>query len=83
MYALVLRNSPDCRRHILALANVTGQGVSIDIGLKDVDVSWKNWYDLPGKRGWRVKDGTLSVTLAPYDVVRLIPFAELEQMIES
>jgi sucrose phosphorylase len=36
-----------------------------------------------GKRGWIAKDGKLDVTLQPYDVVWLIPFAELEKIIES
>lgn len=40
------------------------------------------WYDLMGRRGWQIVDGTLSVTLAAYDVAWLIPLIELEQMIE-
>ncbi|MFG6096700.1 sugar phosphorylase [Leptothoe sp. ISB3NOV94-8A] len=40
------------------------------------------WYDLMGRRGWRIVDDTLSVTLAAYDVAWLIPLIELEQMIE-
>ena len=35
-----------------------------------------------GRRGWQIVDGTLSVTLAAYDVAWLIPLIELEQMIE-
>ena len=41
------------------------------------------WYDLVGKRGWRADDQGLEVTLQPYDVAWLIPFVELESMIES
>ena len=40
------------------------------------------WYDLMGRRGWRIVDNTLDVTLAAYDVAWLIPLIELEQMIE-
>jgi len=79
----VLRISPDSQQHILTMTNVTGQAVRIEISLNDVGVEWKNWYDLIGKRGWRARDKRLSVTLQAYDVVWLIPFAELERMIES
>ncbi|MBX2864022.1 MAG: sugar phosphorylase [Leptolyngbyaceae cyanobacterium MAG.088] len=40
------------------------------------------WYDLMGRRGWRIVDNTLNVSLAAYDVAWLIPLIELEQMIE-
>ena len=40
------------------------------------------WYDLMGRRGWRIVENTLDVTLAAYDVAWLIPLIELEQMIE-
>lgn len=40
------------------------------------------WYDLMGRRGWRIMDDTLKVTLAAYDVAWLIPLIELETMIE-
>ena len=41
------------------------------------------WYDLVGKRGWKVQDQILELTLQPYEVIWLIPFVELETMIES
>ncbi|MEM9265402.1 MAG: alpha-amylase family glycosyl hydrolase [Cyanobacteria bacterium P01_F01_bin.13] len=40
------------------------------------------WYDLMGRRGWRIVENRLDVTLAAYDVAWLIPLIELEQMIE-
>ncbi|HDZ90965.1 MAG: sugar phosphorylase [Deltaproteobacteria bacterium] len=79
----VLRVSPDARQHILTMTNVTNRAVKVDVPLEEVGVSWKNWYDLIGKRGWRAKDKVLSVLLQPYDVAWLIPFAELEEMIKS
>jgi len=79
----VLRVSPDSQQHILTMTNVTNRMVQVDIPLKEVGVEWKNWYDLIGKRGWRSKEKRLTVTLQPYDVAWFIPFAELEQMIES
>ena len=79
----VLRTSPDGEQHILTMTNVTNSVVKINISLNEVDLDWKNWYDLVGKRGWRAKGKRLTVFLQPYDVVWLIPFAELEKMIES
>ena len=40
------------------------------------------WYDLMGRRGWRIVNNTLDVLLAAYDVAWLIPLVELERMIE-
>ncbi|MGD1855469.1 MAG: alpha-amylase family glycosyl hydrolase [Leptolyngbyaceae cyanobacterium] len=40
------------------------------------------WYDLIGRRGWRIVNNSLEVTLAAYDVAWLIPLIELERMIE-
>jgi sucrose phosphorylase len=79
----VLRTSPGGEQHILTMTNVTDSVVKIDISLVEVGLDWKNWYDLVGKRGWRAKSKRLTVVLQPYDVVWLIPFAELEKMIES
>ena len=79
----VLRVSPDSQQHILTMTNVTNGVVQVDIPLNEVGVEWKNWYDLIGKRGWRAEEKRLIVRLQPYDVVWLIPFAELEKMIES
>jgi sucrose phosphorylase len=79
----VLRVSPDRDQHILTMTNVTDEVAHVEIPLSEVGVAWKNWYDLVGKRGWRAEDKKLRVMLQPYDVVWLIPFAELEKMIES
>ena len=79
----VLRISPDGDQHILALTNVTGRVCQIGIFLSELGVEHNHWYDLVGKRGWIAKDGKLGVTLQPYDVCWLIPFDELERMVES
>jgi glucosylglycerate phosphorylase len=79
----LLRISPDAKQHILTMTNVANRVIEIEIPLKDLGVEWKNWYDLIGKRGWRAGNMKLFVTLQPYDVVWLIPFGELDEMIES
>jgi len=79
----VLRICPDGDQHILALTNVTAKVCQIGIFLSELGVENVHWYDLVGKRGWIAKDGKLGVTLQPYDICWLIPFNELERMVES
>jgi len=79
----VLRISPEGDQHILALTNVTGRVCKIGIPLSDLGVDRGHWYDFVCKRGWIAKEGKLGVTLQPYDVCWLIPFDELEEIIES
>ena len=79
----VLRFSPKGDRHILALTNVSPQTCQLKIPLSLLEVEETQWYDLVGKRGWMAQEQTLKLTLQPYDVVWLIPFVELEQIIES
>jgi len=79
----VLRISPAEDQHILTMTNVTNRVCRIGIPISELGVEEYYWYDLVGKRGWIAKDGKLDVTLQPYDVVWLIPFAELEKIIES
>lgn len=79
----VLRISPQGDRHILALTNVSPQNCQLEIPLSLLAVEETQWYDLVCKRGWMAQEQTLKLTLQPYDVVWLIPFVELEQIIES
>ncbi len=79
----VLRISPQGDRHILALTNVSPQKFQLEIPLSLLGVAETQWYDLVRQRGWIAQDQTLKLSLQPYDVVWLIPFVELEQIIES
>ncbi len=79
----VLRISPKGDRHILALTNVTSRNCQIEIPLSLLGVEETQWYDLVRQRGWMAQAQTLKLSLQPYDVVWLIPFVELEQIIES
>jgi sucrose phosphorylase len=78
-----LRVSPDGEEHILCLTNVTARASRVEISLPELGVDVPHWYDLYGKRGWMAKNQRLAVRLQPYDVVWLMPFAELERSIES
>ncbi|MDJ0680009.1 MAG: alpha-amylase family glycosyl hydrolase [Xenococcaceae cyanobacterium MO_167.B52] len=79
----LLRISPNGDRHILTLTNVTPRTCQLTIPLSSIGVEETQWYDLVRQRGWMAQDQTLNLTLQPYDVVWLIPFVELEQIIES
>ena len=79
----VLRISPEGDRHILTLTNVTPKDCQLDIPLSLLGVEESQWYDLVRQRGWIAKDKTLKLSLQPYDVLWLIPFVELEQIVES
>ncbi len=78
-----LRASPEGDEHVLTLANVANRVSRVEASLSDLGIDEAHWYDLYGKRGWMAEDRKLEVTLQPYDVVWLIPFAELERSIES
>ena len=70
-------------QHILALTNVSPQKFQLEIPLSLLGVAETQWYDLVCKRGWMAQEETLKLTLQHYDVVWLIPFVELEEIIES
>ncbi|MDJ0707904.1 MAG: alpha-amylase family glycosyl hydrolase [Leptolyngbyaceae cyanobacterium MO_188.B28] len=79
---VVLRVSPEGDQHILTLANVTPKKHQINIPLSMLGVDAAHWYDLIGQRGWMAEERTLSVMLRSYGVIWLIPFVELEQIVE-
>jgi sucrose phosphorylase len=79
----VLRTSPEGDEHILTLTNVANRVTQVQATLSELGIAEAHWYDLYGKRGWMAKDQKLEVLLQPYDVVWLMPFVELEHIIES
>lgn len=90
---VVLRIAPNCKEHILTLVNVTNKVCQIEVPLARLHLENSNsiicatpddtyWYDLVGKRGWRVQEQKLTIVLYPYDFAWLIPFVELERDIE-
>ena len=91
---VVLRIAPNCEEHILTLTNVTNKVCQIEVPLAQLQLEKPGaitcatpddtyWYDLVGKRGWRVAEQKLTLVLQPYDIVWLIPFIELESNIEN
>ena len=91
---VVLRIAPECEEHILTLTNITNKVCQIEVPLSQLQLENSNsitcatpddtyWYDLVGKRGWRVQQQKLTLVLQPYDLIWLIPFVELERNIEN
>jgi glycosidase len=79
----LLRTSPQQQQHVLCLTNVTRQVVTGTVFLKDLGLDVPQWYDLVKQRGWLTENGALSIRLRPYDVAWLMPFAEIEAMVEA
>jgi sucrose phosphorylase len=76
---VVLRTSHEGDEHVLALTNLTGKGLQLDIPLQAVGVDEKLWLDLISEKHLEVEDGSrLRVVLRPYDVVWLKPSKEVE-----
>jgi sucrose phosphorylase len=78
----VLRQSPENDQHLLTLTNVTDQTLSLEIPLQKLDLMATQWFDLVKQKGWLSQADILTVKLQPYDVAWLIPFVEIEQMID-
>ena len=77
----VLRVSPDARQHILALTNITNRVCHIEVPLALLNTQEIHWYNLISTKQRRAENQKLSITLQPYDVAWLIPFAEIEESI--
>jgi hypothetical protein len=82
VFALV-RTSIDAAEHIVAITNVSDRPCRLEVPLAEAGVDETNWYDLVSGRGWSAEAGRLSLSLGPYDVVWLTPFAEIERQIAS
>ena len=75
---VVLRTSPEGDDHVLALTNVTGKELQLDISLQELGVDARLWVDLIGEKHWEVVGSRLQVLLRPYDVAWLKPNKEVE-----
>lgn len=82
VFALI-RHTSDKSQHLLCLTNVTAKEVQVAIPISDMGVEETQWYDLVGRCGWTAEGLKLTGTLHPYGVAWLIPFRELELMVEA
>ena len=76
---VVLRTSPEGDDHVLAITNITGRELHLDISLQELGVDERLWLDLIGEKHWKAEgDSRLQVVLRPYDVAWLKPGKEVE-----
>lgn len=69
----VARRSPEREDIILALTNVTGRDIRLDIPLADAETDAGWWRDLVSGRQWEARGGRLAMALEPYQVAWLKP----------
>ena len=72
----VFRTSPEGDQHILALTNVTGREVTIEVPPAEIGIAETDWIDIVNEREWKAQNGKLAMTMEPYDVVWLKPRRE-------
>lgn len=75
----VVRQSPERDEHILAITNVTGREIQLDIPLSEVGVEEEEWQDLLSDATWNAREGMLEATLEPYGILWLKPRREIKE----
>jgi sucrose phosphorylase len=78
----LVRTTKDGNERVLCLTNVSNGPVTVLIPLADTGAEWVYWFDLIGGRGFTATEGTLQITLPPYEYVWLTPSREIEMRIE-
>ncbi len=71
---VLLRFTPEGDNPVLTLTNVTGRVVSIAISQDDLGVDVNHWFDFVSHMEWFAEEGSLFITMNPYDVLWLTPF---------
>ena len=72
----VLRTSPEGDQHILALTSVANRHISVEVPLSLLEVEDARWHDIVTEKDLETVQGKLVLTLAPYDVLWLVPAGE-------
>lgn len=72
----VVRHSPEEDEHILALTNVTGEKIRLEIPLSEVGVEESKWGDLLNESAYEASRGKLKLVLEPYGIMWLKPAGE-------
>jgi sucrose phosphorylase len=67
----VLRTSVDRQEKILALTNISGQEVNLQINPNDIENMGNNWYDILTKRNFDTEEDQLDINLDPYEIIWL------------
>ena len=61
---------------MVALANITGRDITVDLPLKETGRKEREWYDLIAKGRYHVTKGQMRLTLEPFGILWLEPFIE-------
>lgn len=72
----VLRTSPEGEAHVLALTNVTGDRLELEVPLAEVGLDDTSWYDHIADERISGDADSLSLEMGPYDVTWLQPLRE-------
>jgi sucrose phosphorylase len=75
----VVRQSPERDEHILAITNVTGREIQLDIPLSEVGVEEDAWQDLLSDVTYPAAEGALKISLEAYGVLWLKPRREIKE----
>ncbi|MCB2227249.1 MAG: alpha-glucosidase C-terminal domain-containing protein [Desulfarculaceae bacterium] len=75
----LLRTSPDGAEHLLALINLSGQAVHLELPLPKEVAGVERWRDLVGGDEVATLGGKLELELRPYRVAWLRPLREIKQ----
>ena len=71
--------SPDGKRRILSLINVTGRVADLEIPVRALGLEQEDWYDLVSGMEWMEEDGVLRLNCLPYDILWLTPLKEMDE----
>jgi glucosylglycerate phosphorylase len=74
-----VRHSPEGDECILAVTNVTGREIQLDVPLSEVGAEERQWQDLLSETSWEAQPGVLNITLEPYGVIWLKPARETRE----
>ena len=69
----LLRTALDGSSHVLAITNVTPSQQAFALPSQEIDLKVELWRDLLSGRRFSSKDGRLSITVSPYEVLWLKP----------
>ena len=72
----VLRTSPEGDHHALAITNVTGERLELDVPLADLGLEDTTWYDHIADQRVSGSGHSLPLEMGPYDVIWLQPLRE-------
>ncbi len=69
----ILRTSPQKDQQILSLINVSDAQCYISIPMETLNIFSREWYNLINQKKYTFTEGTVNLTLEPYDVIWLEP----------